>query len=377
MAPELVSIAYRHEYGIPWHRSGTPMYGKVTAREAALAAAMDYEIRKVELSAELDNLIIKSPSCDLYSNHGGEWTYLNTIKKAEKYEIVQNMEIADLLDSGTGDKPALTDVFEMDTAGVLSEGKRTFFSLRMGEDTVKIGVDGDDHYVTNMLIFNDFGGNGTLRVAMAATRVVCLNTAIAALEEAEKDDKLWSFPHRSQPLERLAFRIELEKTFQSARSNYYKELQAMVDVKFTEADRDQFVLALYPDPSLPKVIKQASYANTEMREAIVVPMQSAAANAQAVHDTGVERAERTRKALTERINEYEDTYSDRSLYWSYNGATDFINWYKERGTWADAGESVMFNTGYKDLQRLTEVSRQALNPNYKPRRNKKSLVSAS
>lgn len=363
MAPQLVEIGYREAFGTPWHRCGTPITGKVTAKEAAVSTHMDYEIRKVALYADMEGLLIPSPSADLYSNYSGEWKYLNTVKRADKYEIVQNMEIADLLDDGG--EQALSTIFDVDTLGILSDGKRTFYCLRMPEASVKIGVDGSDDYIAHLLIFNDFSGNGTLQVAISDTRVVCYNTLLRAVADAEKKGTLWTFPHRSQPLAQLKYRVELERGVQEERKNFYAELEAWALRPMSDKEMASFVQAVYPDPPKPKKMKRAEYATDDMNPDVVAPILAMAADAKQVWEAGKERAKDNRTGLEGRIAEYVGSHnSGPTLYWAFNGATDWINWRVERGTIADVGESVMYNERRKELDRALESARKVFNPQY-------------
>lgn len=363
MAHEVVSLAYREAFGVPWHRLGVPMQDKVTAAQAVQIGRGEYTVIKAPLFAQIGDLYISTEAAALYSNHSGEWTYLNTIKKGEKYEPVQNTQIAELLDTGDKDNLPLTDIFEMDVFGVLSEGKRSFFCLRMGEDTVKIGVDGDDHYVTHLHIYNDYTHNGALRVGMSLTRSVCLNTITFAMTEAEKDGKLWSFSHKSRPLDRLAFRLEFERKIQNARRKFYAELEAMTLIGFGESQIEMFAERLFPIPPVPGKVREAAMVRDDMRPEITEPVLDLAAQAGVVWYHRKEQAEANQQGLVARIKDYQQEFGTLSLYTLFQGATDYINWRTpERGEWNDVAESVMFGVRSQELERLGELSHAILSP---------------
>lgn len=363
MAHEVVSLAYREAYGVPWHRLGVPMQDKVTAAQAVQIGKGAYTVIKAPLFAQIGDAYVPTEAAALYSDHSGEWTYLNTIKKGEKYEPVQNTQIAELLDAGDDNNLPLTDIFEMDVFGVLSEGKRSFFCLRMGEDTVKHGVDGDDRYITHLHIYNDYTNNGALRVGMSLTRSVCLNTITYAMMEAEKDGKLWSFSHKSSPLDRLAFRLEFERKIQNARRKFYAELEAMTLVGFEEPQIEAFAERLFPVPPVPGKVQEGKMVRDDMRQEIVKPVLELAAAADQSWQNRKEQAELNQQGLVARIKDYRQEFGALSLYTFFQGATDFINWrHPERGEWSDVAESVMFGVRAQELDRLGELSHTIMYP---------------
>jgi hypothetical protein len=364
MSHEVVSLAYRESYGYPWHRLGNPVGDEhLTAHELFERADGLYTVVKAPLTATLpDGTSIKSPSCDIYSNHGGDWTYLSTIKRPKNYEIVQNEDIAKVLDTGTVEMPALSDIFEMDTAGVLSEGKRSFICFRMGRDSVKIGSTGqNDDYETHGFIYNSFAtGEEKISWGLSLTRIVCRNTLMAAVGESEEDGSLWSFSHRGDPMMWLKFRAELDRSLQQQRKSFYAELERMVDMNWEVDRRDVFVEALYPLPVVPKKSKLAKLAeNLDISSEILVPVQSAGAAADRIYESRIELANANREGIKALLPEYEDQFG-RTLYATYQAATDWTCWNKIRGDWKDVAESIMFNTRFTDTQRLIKESRKVL-----------------
>lgn len=362
---EVVDMAYRSEYGMPWHRLGTPVEERVSAYELFRRANGLYNIVKAPLKAELpDDTIIDSPSCDIYSDHSGSWTYLSTVKRPKNYELVQNEDIAKVLDACTDDTPALSDIFEMDTAGVLSEGRRSFICFRMGKDSVKIGVDGNDEYETHGFIHNSYAaGEEKLLWGLALTRMVCRNTAIMAIGESEEDGTLWSFSHRSDPLMWLRFRAELERTLQQQRKKFYAELESMTLKRWDINTRDKFIDDLYPLPVMPKKSKIANTVRgLEINSELLTPVLNAGDAAHKVYDSRIELAETNRKGIKTLVPQYEEQFG-QTLYATYQATTDWLCWSKMRGTWGDVAENVMFNTRFQDTQRLMKMSRKVINNN--------------
>jgi uncharacterized protein DUF932 len=375
MPAEVESMIFREEFGMPWHGLGKPITEKITAAQGLELAEADYEVVKaISMDVLPDGTEIPASSTSLYSDYGGTWNYLNTVKKADNYEIVQNREIAEMLDYGDNSTASLTELFDLDTLAVLSGSKRAFFCLRMGERSVKINGK-DDKYMCHMGVINDFAG-GNIFVTQSRTRIVCRNTMIAALEESDEDGTLWTISHRSNPRERLEFRIDLERVLQNSDDQYFTELELMVNRMWQDQEeKDKFVNMIFPDPKPSKNIRQARMVHPDMREAVVVPIMKLAQTDQKTLNNMTERAERNRAGLYERIAVYEDEFKAESLYAAYQGATDWICWSKERGDMARAGQSIITPTGerFKNLQRVTDASRHILNPKYKSKRRKQQL----
>lgn len=358
MPPAVESMAYRLSNGVPWHRLGTPITEPVNARQIMEAAEMLYENQLVQLSAKLpDGTDFLTEAGAIFSNRTGMWEYINTVKKMANYRIVQNEEIAEILDTGTEENPALSEIFEVDTAGVLADGKQTFISLKMGKDTVKFGVDGNDEYETNLLICNDFSGNGQLQWANALTRTVCQNTLIIALNEAEQGGTLWTFPHRNNPLALLKFRAALERNLQSSRRNLYAALENMVNVKWNQEDVEGFARDMYPEPKNPKLVEQRDAGiGRDIPKDIFDAVNEIAEKSGKAHDLNVDRMKEYRAALVDGVARYADEFSDLTMYAGFQAATEFINWrVPERGDWKSVAESVMFDTRRKELDRLSRL----------------------
>lgn len=371
MTAQVKSLAYRQEYGIPWHRLGTPVTGKQTARELAVAADMDFEYRlmpnvAVDPDSPIDddgNYIISgyipTGSGTIFSNQGGLWKPISTVKKTGNYEVVQNMQIADILDTANSDAQALSDVFDMDVAGVLANGRHAFFCLRMGEDTVKLGNDGDDHYVSYTTIYNDYANN-VLQWMISVVRVVCINTAQAAISDASKKGTIWNFSHRSNPLAFLKYRASLEQHLQGERVRFYAQLQSLLDVKWDQEDVAGFVGAMYPDPPKPKKKVQADAGRDYidmLDPAVYKPVMAMGDDAETQYQKGLVRADSYRKGLTERVHVYADEFDGYTMYAGWQAATDFINWREpERGDWNAVAESVLFDSRRVEMDRLMKLT---------------------
>lgn len=365
MAPQVASLAFRQGNGIPWHGLGTAAQGKQTAQELSVMAKMNYNMKlmpnvAIDPNSPVDENgiydivgYIPTRSGTIFSNRTGDWRQLTTIKRVANYQIPQNMEVAKILDTPYNDNPALTDIYDMDVAGVLRGGKNTFWSLAMGEDTVKL-VDGDDHYTSHTLFFNDFV-NGKISAAISTIRTVCINTAMMALRDASKRGTLWTFSHRSDPLTFLQYYAELVTHLQAERVAFYESLQRMTEVKWTEDDQEKFISAVYPLPPVPKKVKQAEKGRGLVISVMDAIEQSADA-AQKKHDLDTDRITGYQEGLRNLIGQYANEFNGLTKYAGFNAATDFISWREpERGDWNSVAESLLVDTRRLEMDRLMKV----------------------
>lgn len=371
MTPQVKSLAYRQDFSTPWHRLGTPVIGHQSAQELAVAADMDFEYRLMpNVAIDPDSPVhedgtmtvtgyVPTGSGTIFSNQGGLWQPISTVKKMGNYEVVQNMQIAEILDTANGDQKALSEVFEMDVAGVLAGGRHAFFCMKMGEDTIKLGNDGDDHYISYTTVYNDYANN-VLQWMISVVRVVCINTAQMAISDATKKGTIWNFSHRSNPLAFLKYRASLEQHLQNERISFYKQLQGLLDVKWDQQDVTDFANALYPDPPKPKKKIQADAGRDfiEMLDpSVYEPVMAMGDNAETMYQKGLVRADEYRKGVTERVHAYADEFDGYTMYAGWQAATDFINWREpERGDWNRVAESVLFDSRRVEMDRLMKIT---------------------
>jgi len=155
-----------------WHGLGTVVDKAPTPYQALHIAGLDWEVKKAPLSADIDGTQVDMPSqYALYRDDTNEILG----KCTERYKILNNVEIADLVYD-----VAESDNIEVETAGSLRGGKTVFFLLRLGSMGLQ---NGDD--VTNNYAFFRTGhtGEDSLTVGLTPIRVVCANTERLALRD--------------------------------------------------------------------------------------------------------------------------------------------------------------------------------------------------
>lgn len=195
ITPSGASMAYASFKGTPWHQLGTPLDGLSDVPTILQAAKADYEVNLQP--GTMPNPDVPGESLPVegvfhtfrrrpieLSNEGeltgGDIQVLGTVGSA--YKVIQNRQALDLaLDLAQQS----TDAKVVDTAGVMDDGRR-FFAYIPGE-TLTLDPNGvADKIASGMGIVTGHDGGTSLQIVMSKTRIVCRNTAEAALRSKTK-----------------------------------------------------------------------------------------------------------------------------------------------------------------------------------------------
>lgn len=169
------SMFYLKAEGAPWHNLGKALDGPLTASEAITAAGLDYEVISCPMFAHAPGGDIQVPSHYL-NIRADDRTPLGVV--SQHYKVVQNREAFDFLDSVAQDG----DV-RYHTAGALGKGERIWMLAKLpGLIQVRKSEDVIEKY---LLLYNSHDASSALRCLWTPTRVVCWNTASAALKAGE------------------------------------------------------------------------------------------------------------------------------------------------------------------------------------------------
>ena len=173
----------------PWHGLGNPLAPKQPLDVWAKAAGMDWRIE------EADVRFVASSNGDLGSIHAfpdQKVLYRSDTKAplsvvSSRYQVVQPSEILDFYKD-------LTEVggFELETAGVLKEGRKLWALARTGQSGTLKGRDEINGY---LLLATACDGTLATTAQFTSVRVVCNNTLAIALDNNVGTVKV---PHRSQ-----------------------------------------------------------------------------------------------------------------------------------------------------------------------------------
>jgi phage/plasmid-like protein (TIGR03299 family) len=252
----------------PWHGFGKRLSEPPTAREAIVEAGLDYHVASVPMFADLERVesvydrvtLMQAaesrdplPSDDRY-RIAVPTQYLNVrIDNLEplgivsdRYKVVQNSESFEFLDSLVA-----SGELRYETAGALGRGERVWMLARMPGDIL---LPGDDRTQRYLLLSNSHDGGTALRILPTAVRVVCANTLSMAL--SGRDQCGFTFRHVGAIEDKLN---EARKALGFAEryfDQYGSLAQQLAARVLTDAQRDAYFNALYPDPASGDPAKQ-------------------------------------------------------------------------------------------------------------------------
>lgn len=252
----------------PWHGFGKRLSEPPTAREAIVEAGLDYEVASVPMFADLERvqpeslrLALKTaavqrdpiPDDDRY-RIAVPTQYLNVRTDnleplgvvSDRYRVVQNDAAFDFLDSLVA-----AGELRYEIAGALGKGERVWMLARMPGDLL---LPGDDRTSRYLLLSNSHDGGTALRVHFTPVRVVCANTLCAALGRAGASG--FTFRHVGNIEDKLN---EARKVLGLAAryfDDFHAQAQNLAAAVLSDAQREAYFLALYPDPEKGDPAKQ-------------------------------------------------------------------------------------------------------------------------
>ena len=180
------TMAYTRER--PWHGLGNKLAEKQPIDVWKTQAGMDWSIEESEV-----RYIIGSNSVGVISAFPeNKVLYRSDTKKAlavvsKRFQVVQPGEVLEFYRDLTA-----TNGFELETAGVLREGRKFWALARTGHSTTLKGRDRVDGY---LLLATSCDGTLATTAQFTSIRVVCNNTLSIALGNTSSAIKV---PHRSR-----------------------------------------------------------------------------------------------------------------------------------------------------------------------------------
>ena len=222
-----------------WHSLGVNFTERdgLTVDEALHASHQDFIVRKVAVRTHGDEI---APAIDVPDTFAsvrehpltGETNVLGIV--SGRYTILQNRSAFELGQHLVDDYGA-----NIVSAGGLFDDRRTFVTLRLPEDLTI----GDDAYKCFLTLLNSHDGSTALSAAVTPVRVVCANTARAALRRARHQ---WTARHTSGLTTRVD---EARRTLHLARQHtaaLRDTGEQLLAQHFTPDEFDRMVRALMP-----------------------------------------------------------------------------------------------------------------------------------
>ena len=182
-------FAYSTGGGIPWHNLGVPLEGLSTVEDILRAADADFDVILSRVAAidefgefitnpDGSPIIIDDSRATIRVNPNGTFDGLATV--GTRYVVKQNIEVAEralaVVNASKGDAV-------VDTAGVLSQGRRFFMTIDLGSLIIDpAGI--SDKISRYLVVSTGHDGIWPVRYANTDIRAVCQNTVRLGLENA-------------------------------------------------------------------------------------------------------------------------------------------------------------------------------------------------
>lgn len=225
---------------VPWHKIGTVTPDVLTAKDALIAAGLDWtvELRPVYVEVEKrrrvrylqHNAVVRTSDLSILGVVGKNYV---PFQNWEAFQFFDN-----LVDSGEA---------KYETAGSLKEGRWVWLTAKMPIHMEIGGLDLVDAY---LLLSTSHDGTKSIQVDATPVRVVCANTLNLALRGSKRK---WSVRHLATAGQRLGeARETLGLTFKYL-EDFQKEADELIGESFTDRRMGNLLDSVLPD--LPRTAK--------------------------------------------------------------------------------------------------------------------------
>lgn len=230
----------------PWHGLGNKLDGRQPIEVWKQDAGMDWQIEESEVRFAAGG----TDSRPLSAFPGNKVLYRSDTRAplavvSKRFQVVQPGEILEFYRDLTRDNG-----FELETAGVLREGRKFWALAKTGQSAVLKGCDRVDGY---LLLATACDGTLATTAQFTSVRVVCNNTLAVAVRDGEGAIKV---PHRSQ-FDPVMVKRQLGITV-SAWGSFVDRMKALVDRR-VDPDSVEGLLRrvlTYPVPNAAPVVNE-------------------------------------------------------------------------------------------------------------------------
>jgi len=222
---------------VPWHGLGKSVEQEVTAKEAIVAAGLDWKVALEDIYAASNDGITQN----LITTHKAvvrqsDRSVLSVV--GNRYRPFQNEDKFSFFDHAVGEGKAIYH-----TAGSLHGGRKVWILAKLPGEIIVGNGDVTHKY---LCLSDTFDESGTLRVFFTPVRVVCANTLNMALVQGMGQGI--SIRHTASAeakLEAAKNAIESATEFYDAFNNH---AMLMAGTKFSEEQMKALVERLFPNP---------------------------------------------------------------------------------------------------------------------------------
>jgi len=224
-----------------WHQLGTITEQCMTADEIMTKAFLGgWKVRKIDLQGvEVTDDGVKVIDCpdkwmtvrtNIITN---ATEYLGVV--GEDYQVVQNEQVADMLDKLVDESGA-----HFETAGSLRGGRSVFVTMKLPESIRVAGVDDLELYLAAT---TSHDGTSALRVDATPVRIVCANTQRAAFDRTKG---FYVFRHTSNVHSQIAQAREAMGLMWKYLDAFQAEADRMINETLTIGAFEKVVADLWP-----------------------------------------------------------------------------------------------------------------------------------
>lgn len=282
-----------------WHGLGKIVDSRLTATEAVTESGLDYEISKcplytqfygVDLAVENQFILMRDETED-----DPQPRSFGIV--SDDYEVIQNTELAKILDP-------LTQEFPVETCGALGYGEKVFMALAVGSADIE-GDEIKEYFLLNA----GHTGSDSIRLMYTPVRVVCQNTLIMATRASTVSSVVL---HNRGAAGDLRLAVDLMARLRGVQAYGLNSLRQMALSPLVTTQINQIIDAAYPLPRKSRTQELVDAINQELPQAeIEALMNQGLDRAVRLADLSkypVEAARANREAVVTVLDKFNDEF---------------------------------------------------------------------
>jgi phage/plasmid-like protein (TIGR03299 family) len=246
----------------------------------------------------------------------------------DSYEILQHTALCEKIHK-------LSEIWPVETIGVLGKGETLFVTLDAGEREVK-----GDPIRQFFLLTDTKDGKTGISLHFTPVRVVCQNTLILGKASAVASTHM---RHTSQISAELDWHIHMVKELQQVSDKVIQQFELMAQATLSDDALKHVLAAAYPFPRKPRKVELAETLETEQFMAMANLMVGLSDSQRAWQGTMEKMTERRKKAEVV-YNIFNDEQPDlaRTPWAAYNAVVELEDYRESEKREEDPRQSAVF-----------------------------------
>ena len=233
-----------------WHALGTVIQKAIKPSVAVVKFSLNYEVHTYPTVAIVNKKQIKTGKYAIMrdpTKDDNQYRVFGTV--GENYEIVQNTELAGIMDT-------IHEVWGLETMGAINEGKTIFMTFKTGDQDIE-----GDQIKGYFLVTDTKDGGTSVKCAYTPVRVVCSNTLKSGLRQATIAVNI---QHIQGAKSQLAARVNLIAKAQKAIDETTMVFRQLAQTKVTTKQADLMFDMVYPLPKTPEDAALVDYSQEDL-----------------------------------------------------------------------------------------------------------------